>query len=370
MIPGLLWPALPAAPAQACLALLYQFDRSQWWQPDRLREQQFRQLQVLLDHARTSVPYYRERLRGAGPGAGQAISDRLWRELPILTRADLQAAGSQLHSSALPSSHGPARILSSSGSTGRPIQTLSTGLRQLFWEAITLREHLWHRRDASGRLGSIRAFATGSADYPNGVEGPNWGGSVAAVFTTGPACGLSVVSTVEQQAKWLVRHNPDYLLTFPSALQALAHYCREQSIELPRLRQARTISEVLTDQTRTAVRAAWGVEIADAYSANEVGYIALQCPECESLHVQSETVYVEILRDDGSPCEVGETGQVVVTDLHNFAMPLIRYAIGDIAQVGPPCACGRGLPVLSRILGRVRNIPAPAGRAPDPVTDW
>src|SRR5262249_57510260 len=72
--------------------------------------------------------------------------------------------------------------------------------------------------------------------------------------------------------------------------------------------------------------------------------------------VQSENLLLEVLDERGRPCGPGETGRVVVTTLHNFAMPLIRYAIGDYATVGPPCPCGRGLPVLTRIMGRARNM--------------
>ncbi len=139
-------------------------------------------------------------------------------------------------------------------------------------------------------------------------------------------------------------------------MRALARHCQDNGIELPRLRQARTVSEVLTPETRLACRAAFGVAVVDAYSANEVGYIALQCPMHEHYHVQSEGVLIEILKDDGSPCAAGETGRVVATGLHNFAMPLIRYELGDWAEAGGPCPCGRGLPVINRVLGRVRNM--------------
>ena len=90
----------------------------------------------------------------------------------------------------------------------------------------------------------------------------------------------------------------------------------------------------------------------DTYSTAETGYIALQCPESGLFHIQSETVKVEILDPDGQPCQPGQTGRVVVTPLHNFAMPLLRYEIGDEAEVGPPCTCGRGLPTLTRVIGR------------------
>jgi phenylacetate-CoA ligase len=99
------------------------------------------------------------------------------------------------------------------------------------------------------------------------------------------------------------------------------------------------------------------------YTTNEVGYVALQCPISGLYHVQSENVLVEVIADSGQPCTAGETGRVVVTSLHNFAMPLIRYDLGDYATVGGPCSCGRTLPTLERIIGRTRNmLKLPGGR--------
>jgi phenylacetate-CoA ligase len=101
----------------------------------------------------------------------------------------------------------------------------------------------------------------------------------------------------------------------------------------------------------------------DTYSCGEFGAIALQCPVHEHYHVQSESVYVELVRDDGTACRAGEIGRVLVTSLHNFAMPLIRYELGDYAMAGHACPCGRGLPVLARVAGRQRNMALdPTGR--------
>ena len=96
--------------------------------------------------------------------------------------------------------------------------------------------------------------------------------------------------------------------------------------------------------------------MADNYSAMEIGTIAQQCPESTNLHVQSEFILVEVLNEDGGPTTPGSVGRVVLTPLHNFPTPLIRYEIGDYAEVGAPCACGRSLPVLTRIVGRHRNL--------------
>jgi phenylacetate-CoA ligase len=110
----------------------------------------------------------------------------------------------------------------------------------------------------------------------------------------------------------------------------------------------------------------WKLPLTDVYTARETGYMALQCPDGDGYHAQSESAFVEVLNENGTPCAAGEIGRVVVTPLHNFAMPLIRYDIGDYAEVGPQCSCGRGLPVLRRILGRTRNIL----RLPDGSMRW
>ena len=227
---------------------------------------------------------------------------------------------------------------------------------QLFWDAFTLREHLWHQRDFSGKLAAIRSYATGDAVYPDGKMGGSWGRSAGPVCRTGPSCGLSIGSTIAQQAEWLQRHQPDYLLTYPSALEALARHCRDHRIALHGLREVRTLSEVVSPRLRSLCRTVWGVKLVDIYSAQEAGVIALQCPTGDHYHVQAEGVLVEVLDPQDRPCGPGEIGRLVITPLHNFAMPLVRYEIGDFAEVGSACACGRQLPVLKRIVGRVRNM--------------
>lgn len=176
--------------------------------------------------------------------------------------------------------------------------------------------------------------------------------------------GLSV--DIDEQLRWLVRESPDYLLAHAVNVQALAERSLELGLVLPRLKQARTYGEMLRPEARGIVRKAWGVEIADSYSCEELGYPALQCPQCDFYHVQAESVILEILGDDGIPCKPGEAGRVVWSSLHNFAMPLLRYAIGDYAEAGESCDCGRGFPVLRRIVGRQRNMLV----RPDGVRHW
>lgn len=345
-LPGIAWPAITNDAAAHLQALLFQLDRSQWLPAERLHARQLGQISQVLRHALTTVPRYAETLRGLDI---ERLDWEGFRALPLLKRKDLQGAFDSLASRAIPASHGEVVDGLTSGSTGMPVRFLQTAVTQLFWNALTLREHLWQERDFSGKLAAIRIKAEARS-------WPDWGMPTAALFHTGPAVTLSVQTPVAQQLDWLVRENPDYLVTHASNLLALAELSLHRGVRLPRLRQVRSFSEALSPHLREHVHAAWGVDVADCYSCNEAGYIALQCPEHDHYHVQAEHLLTEVLDDAGRACEPGETGRVVITTLHNFAMPLIRYELGDYAEVGEACACGRGLPVLRRIHGRRRNM--------------
>ena len=355
-IDDIVWPALPDRRNATILALLYQFEQSQWWQPERLLASQFEQLGKLAAHAYLTVPFYRQRFEGAGLTPIDLEGPDTWRRLPLLTRADIQAAGEDLVTRSLPVGHGRQKEIFTSGSTGTPIRAVRTELWEMIWSAFTQRDHLWHRRDRAGTLAVLRESGVGKAPYPDGVVSPGWGRSSNPVFATGPSVSLNILTPVDHQLLWLVRQNADYLLTHPSNAADLARLCLEQGIELPDLRQVLTISEILQPAVRDLVREAWDVPVVDMYTAREAGYLALQCPDHDHYHAQSEGVLLEVLDEAGDPCGPGETGRVVVTPLHNFAMPMLRYDIGDYAEVGEPCPCGRGLPVLNRILGRTQNM--------------
>ena len=346
---------LPAQQASSLLAGLYQLDQSQWLTPQAIRELQFRQLQGVLEHANETVLYYKGRLAQSGFSADQSLTTQIWRNIPILKRVDVQQAGKELLSVRVPAQHGSVHQTQTSGSTGEPVKVCGTGITRYFWQLFTLRERLWHKRRFSGTLAAIR-FLGGKALPPHGTRSACWSQATDHVFATGPSIGMEIGTDVSVQAEWLARNNPDYLITYPSNLLALTTYCRQHAIQLPGLKQVRTVGEIVTPSMRQACREVWNVPLVDMYTSQEFGYIALQCPEQEHYHVQAENVLVEVLDDEDKPCKPGETGRLVVTSLHNFAMPLIRYEIGDHAEVGEPCPCGRGLPVLNRILGRSRNM--------------
>ncbi|MDA0230699.1 MAG: AMP-binding protein [Proteobacteria bacterium] len=352
---GMAWPGLPARHATNILALLYQLEHSQWLPAEDLLHLQFRQINLLFRHAVETVPYYRARRHEWGIDFDHAITLEEYRQrVPILTRAEVQRLGDDLLSEEIPPSHGKSGSVFTSGSTGMPIKVIKTELTEAFWNAFTVRDHLWHR-DPNMKLASIRPLAGDQAAYPDGNVYKDWGGMAALAFATGPSAVLNIGTRIQDQVEWLQRYDPDYILTYPANIQAIAIHCERHKLRFPRLKLVHTMADLLRPEVRKVCRDALDVPVVDIYSSAEIGYIALQCPESENLHIQSESVFVEVLDAAGRPCALGEVGQIVTTPLHNFAMPLMRYAVGDYAEVGS-CPCGRTLPVLSRIMGRARSM--------------
>ena len=354
-VPGVVSPAIPGRMASLMLSLLYQLEQTQWLPPDDLFAQQARQLRVLFAHAAETVPFYRRRFAEAGIDPAAAVTRESFARLPVLKRAELQAAGDHINAASFPKSHGKRHPIETSGSTGRAVRMFGTEVTGLFWRAGVMREHLWHGRNLEGKLGAIRWARKGVAMAPDGVKGANWGPASGSIYPTGPAVLLNIASELPEQVDWLLRERPDYLISFPSNLVALAKYCLEHQVSFPDLKQVMSVGETVAQQARDLVRQAWDVPLHDSYSCEEAGYLAIQCPDHEVYHVQSENVLVEVVDEDGQACGPGEEGRVLITTLHNFATPLIRYEVGDYAEVGGACACGRGLPVITRILGRRRN---------------
>ncbi|MDP1717022.1 MAG: hypothetical protein Q8L40_03015, partial [Burkholderiales bacterium] len=336
-VPGNLWPVIPEPVGASMLAMQFQFEQSQWWPPDVIRNNQTRQIRLLLDHAVTTVPYY-GKLLGKGADEFAGIDSDEWRQIPLLRRSDIQAAGDALLSNALPPAHGRRLAYQSSGSTGQPIKSYGSEITMFFIGALNLRDHLWHGRDLSAKVAAIRSKVTAQTH-------PGWGAATDVAFDTGPLAALDIVTDVEAQLQWLVQQDPVYLLTSPPNALELARLSLATGVRPVNLREVRTFGETLPQDLRMTCRKAWGVPVTDIYSAEEAGAIALQCPEYEHYHVQEENLLVEILDEQGRPCRPGETGRVVITTLHNFAMPLVRYENGDYAEVGGPCPCGRGLMV-------------------------
>ncbi len=364
-------PGWPAFPSPLTLAgLLDSLTVSQWWSPEELALAQQPQLAWLVKWASTEVPYYQESawVRPASQALAAVLAQEparfpeVWRTLPLLTKPELRRQGQALHARTVPQSDKPLKPVLTSGSTGIPVEVRSTSTTRQIWNALTLREHLWSRRDFTKRMGAIR-YISQEKRGGEGTVRSGWGAPVALRYRSGPSSFMHIGNSMETLADWLLRFDPHYLLAYPSILEPLMDAMATRGGAPPSLEEIRLISEPLDPGVEARLRGEWQVRSTDIYSANEVGYLAFRCREQGRLHLQSEAVLVEILDEAGQACAPGESGRVVITALHNLATPLLRYELGDYATVGERCPCGRGLPVLGRVQGRVRNlVRTPDGR--------
>jgi len=346
-VEGVLWPPFAIRRTSAPLSMQVQFEISQWWEPDRILFYQLAQLRSVMVHAAKTTPFYKDRLESAMMQSEKGLSFTAFRQIPILTRSEFQDAGNSINSTTVPSSHGAVYDMRTSGSTGEPLVLKGTEVTATLNSAKLLRDSLWHRRDFSKKSLAFRTMKSGKP----ASRAPSWG----PVVNAGEELTVSMAQPASTLLEIMKAENPAYIVVHPSVLKELLYLSREQDYQPVNLKQVRTMGEILYPELRERCQRQWNVLVSDVYSCVEFGTLALQCPEYPHYHVQSECTLIEVLRPDNTPCKPGEVGKTVISSLNNFATPMLRYENGDMAEVGEPCACGRGLPVLKRIIGRVRN---------------
>lgn len=341
--------SLPTPEEAMLIATQHRLKLSESLPREQRNNLQQRSVEALLQHALNTVPYYQEH-----PEITAMKGNIQWEKFPILTRENLQKNEKNLISTIPPIEHGKHIGFRSSGSTGRPVHTQSTEHGQTYWQSLTLRDHLWAARDMNGTLAAIKFLPNDQARYP-GQTGNRWGTSAAAFGFHSPSRLLNSSEPIDLQYRWLCEQQPKYLVTYPSVLQELAKIQLREK-RLNSLHNISCIGENLPPSLRELVKKAFDCRVHDIYSSQEVGYMALQCPLHDHYHIQLENCLLEVLDDDDKPCAPGQMGKIVVTTLHNYLMPLIRYEIGDYAIQGTSCDCGITLPVLQRVIGRTRNL--------------
>ncbi len=348
-------------PPQAAqiLMLYHQLQAFEQASPAQLLSVQQNQLLSLLKHAETHSTFWQERLRAAGFDARSANTrDAVdaFQRLPTLDRESLQEHSMTMRA------HWPGLdqrkliVASSSGSTGVPVRVEKDASTYMpLYSAISWQEGLWHQRDP--RL-PIAVIGTGL----QAAKAGSWGHMYSAMGLNGPSEVRAAESaSISEHLDWLMATRPAYLKCSPNLAAELAQCALDRSVTLP-LKHIISQWERVTPRHRELCQRAFSAPVVDRYSCEEAGWLALACPH-QSLHVTSASVLLEIVDDNSQPCPPGVPGRVLITPLQSFAMPLIRYELGDIAQWGNACTCGLPMPVIGKLWGRVRHmIDTPDGR--------
>lgn len=325
-------------------------------------------LSVLLRHARNTVPFYKNRL-GVVFRSDGSINWNKWHQLPILKRSDLRDSFKAMQTTALPKELGQIGQFSSSGSSGTPITISINGRASLASAATKHRGYTWHGVDWSENICAWMGDQR-SGDLQNDIQVGPWGPIWDEASKEGQQLEISRHASDDQVLDFIKRENITYLAGRPKSMQQLALKAIKRGEYIP-MSKILPFGTSIEEDVREDCRQAFGCEFVERYSSKEGQSMAQQCPENEYLHINAEILKLEILDENDMPCKIGEMGRVVITPFFAMAQPLIRYEIGDMAIYGEPCSCGRTLPVLAKVAGRMGNLfRFPGGIVIAPSVPW
>jgi phenylacetate-CoA ligase len=330
------------------LQYLRELRQSQFDPPEVIRTRQLAALQRQLQHAYATVPYYRAAWIAADVHPDEVKTLEDLESLPILTKADIRRHERGLISSEFEVAK--LRLKRTSGSTGVPLNIYIDEPAVQWKTACTLRSDEW----SGWRLGQRVAKVWGNPEYRHfGLKGR------LRNFLLDRAVYLDTLNLNDDRiAEFVVsirRHRPGLIFGHAHSLYLLACSLKKSGISDIRPNGIISTAMLLHDWQRVVIEQAFGCSVTNRYGCEEVSLIASECEEHHGLHVNADSILTEV---DAS------TGQLLVTDLTNRAMPLIRYRIGDVVvPSNRVCSCGRGLPLIERVEGREADyVLTPSGR--------
>jgi len=335
---------------------LKELKRYEFAPPNEIEDRQWSMLVSTLRHAGKTVPYYRDLFRQLHVDIGTlSIGD--FSTLPVLTKRDLRNRAHDLRSEA---AHPEADLRASGGSTGTPVQ---------FWQDPVYRD--WGRASrwlVEGWWGiepGERAACIWGADQD--LNERSFRDRIHAAISQERICNAFAISEeeLERFARMLSRWQPKLLRGYASALAAFAEFMESRPSIVVRPVAIESAAEVLRAQDRSRLERVFGCPVYDFYGSREINNLAAECATHEGLHVNQLTRYLEIVDENGKASPPGQPGRILVTDLTNQTMPLIRYELEDIGTwASSPCSCGRPFPLLESINGRKSDfVICPDGKA-------
>jgi phenylacetate-CoA ligase len=343
-----LWPAWERfARGRSTLEHLAELERTQWTTPEEIERRQLASLRALLAHAGQQVPYWRETFRRVGfdPRGVRRREDLA--ALPLLTRETVRERYADLVDPAF----APTNLKKgTSGSTGAPLRFEYSRESECWRQAARLRGYAWAGYRAG--LPTLHFWAR-LHELPRGMRG-------LKVWADRALKREVYVDSIRQDEEGrrhvlevLRRQRTAVIVCYTQSCAQFARWVLDRGLrdwdDIPVICGA----EPLLPNDREVLVRAFGPHVFETYGSRETMLMASECEAHDGMHLVEENVLVEITRG-GAPVRTGEPGDVVVTDLHNYGMPFIRYANGDVARMAPerPCACGRGLRRIAGVDGR------------------
>lgn len=319
---------------------------TQWWSPDQLQELQNDKLRRLIKHAYDSVPYYKQLFDNLGLKPSDIHSSEDLTKLPVLTKDIIRNHFDDLISVDI--NKRKAVLLSTSGSTGSPLKFYTDMNALSMGWAATFRAWDW----AGYKIGDKRITFGGGALVPD---------NNASIIQTVrdklernkklSSFGIND-EILRRYTSQIEKYNPRFLRGYASSIYELAQFMQKNSIRSIKPRAVFTTAEMLLPHYRETIENQFQCQVFDNWGCNDGGGNACECEKHSGFHIASERSIVEFDRQGNNET----SSKILLTDLHNYSMPFIRYVNGDIGTPSEqPCECGRNLPLIKNINGRISD---------------
>jgi phenylacetate-CoA ligase len=332
--------------------VLDQLEHSQWYNEKKIRELQWRKIKNIIEHAFNNISYYQKTFKTAGITPDQIKDYDDLRLLPVLTKDDLRNETYSLIAKTKSCIH---TKYSTSGSTGTPSIVITDRGSEAYRHAAVFRNYRWVGLDLGDRIAKL--WGT-QLDVERKIKD-----QIKDFMLNRMTLSTNVLDqkSMFRYYEKLKVFKPKGLYGFTSAIYEFAQFLQNKSLPMGEFDMKGIIvtGEKILPYQREFIENTFKCRVYNNFACEEFATIAFECPE-RSLHLMSENVYVEVEKPED---EEGR-GNLIITDLNNFIMPLIRYRMGDVGVISnQECSCGRGLPVLKEISGRsVDFVILPNGR--------
>jgi len=320
-------------------------ENAQYLKRDEIVDLQQRKMRTLLKHAYENVPYYRTAFlkQGVNPDDIRTVEDL--RKLPVLKKTVLRNTPQQLMAGNIPRRQ--LVLCRTSGTTAVPLSFYRTREDVDWGTAAWLRAYRWGKCELGDKHAVIWAFDARELRNPlrRVINLLHREHLLLNAYEMSEA-------TIRLSARRIQELRPKFLMGYSYSIHLLANYLLEAGIRTPELKAVFACTQTLLPSQRREIEMAFGCGVYDLYASREFSLMASECEKHVGYHIQSENVVLEFLKD-GEPVSSGETGTILVTSLNNYAMPFIRYEIGDTGKPSDDgCSCGRGLPLFKSLEGR------------------
>ena len=332
------------------LRQLKELERTQWLPTDEIKKIQWIKLKKLLEYAYINVPYYQQVFKTLNMTPKDITIPDDFRKLPLLDKEDIRSNISDIVSSSCEKKD---LIKDSTGG--------STGINLRFFYDT---KSIAHRSAVALRSDSLAGLDIGDKHVklwgsPFDISRQNsLKGKISKLISRSLYLSSYDLSedTMYKYTKKLLQYKPKVIIGYSSSLYLFAKFLEENKIKGISPKSIISSAEVLYDYQRELIESVFGCKVFNRYGCREFSTIAQECSEHSGMHINAEHVYVECLKE-GEPAALGETGELIITDLDNYGMPFIRYKIGDVGVLSDRiCNCGRGLPIIETIEGRTFDI--------------